>query len=90
MHLNLVFKDTTAYQKYSKKFMISDTVLDKYISNTIEQPENTILTKVDSLMGVFNYHEDDQNSYGTVIQNGYLKNRVKNKDSLQHQELFQF
>ena len=90
MHLNLVFKDTTAYQKYSKKFMISDTVLDKYISNTIEQPENTILTKVDSLMGVFNYHEDDQNLYSTIIQDGYSKNLVKNKDSLQHQELFQF
>ena len=90
MHLNLVFKDTTAYQKYSKKFMISDTVLDKYISNTIEQPENTILTKVDSLMGVFNYHEDDQNLYSTIIQDGYSKNLVKNKDSLQYQELFQF
>jgi len=90
MHLNLVFKDTIAYQKFSKKFTISDTVLDKYISNTIERPEDTILTKVDSLMGVFNYHEDDQNLYSTIIQDGYSKNLVKNKDSLQYQELFQF
>ena len=90
MHLNLVFKDTTAYQKFSKKFTISDTVLDKYISNTIERPEDTILTKVDSLMGIFNYYEEDQNLYSTIIQDGYSKNRVKNKDSLQYQELFQF
>ena len=90
MHLNLVFKDTIAYQKFSKKFTISDTVLDKYISNTIERPEDTILTKVDSLMGVFNYYEEDQNLYSTIIQDGYSKNRVKNKDSLQYQELFQF
>ena len=74
MHLNLVFKDTVLYKRFSKKFKISDTVLDKYISNTMEQPENTILTKVDSLMGVFNYHEDDQNSYSTIIQDGYSKN----------------
>ena len=90
MHLNLVFKDTIAYQKFSKKFTISDTVLDKYISNTIERPEDTILTKVDSLMGIFNYYEEDQNLYSTIIQDGYSKNRVKNKDSLQYQELFQF
>ena len=90
MHLNLVFKDTVLYKKFSKKFKISDTVLDKYISNTMEQPENTILTKVDSLMGVFNYHEDDQNLYSTIIQDGYSKNLVKNKDSLQYQEFFQF
>lgn len=90
MHLNLVFKDTTAYQKFSKKFTISDTVLDKYISNTIERPEDTILTKVDSLMGIFNYYEEDQNLYSTIILDGYSKNRVKNKDSLQYQELFQF
>ena len=90
MHLNLVFKDTVLYKRFSKKFKISDTVLDKYISNTIEKPENTILTKVDSLMGVFNYHEDDQNLYSTIIQDGYSKNLVKNKDSLQYQELFQF
>ena len=90
MHLNLVFKDTVLYKRFSKKFKISDTVLDKYISNTIEQPENTILTKVDSLMGVFNYHEDDQNLYSTIIQDGYSKNLVKNKDSLQYQEFFQF
>ena len=90
MHLNLVFKDTVLYKRFSKKFKISDTVLDKYISNTIEQPENTILTKVDSLMGVFNYYEDDQNLYSTIIQDGYSKNLVKNKDSLQYQEFFQF
>ena len=90
MHLNLVFKDTIAYQKFSKKFTISDTVLDKYISNTIERPEDTILTKVDSLMGIFNYYEEDQNLYSTIIQDGYSKNLVKNKDSLQYQELFQF
>jgi len=90
MHLNLVFKDTVLYKRFSKKFKISDTVLDKYISNTIKQPENTILTKVDSLMGIFNYHEDDQNLYSTIIQDGYSKNLVKNKDSLQYQELFQF
>ena len=90
MHLNLVFKDTVLYQRFSKKFTISDTVLDKYISNTIERPEDTILTKVDSLMGVFNYHEEDQNLYSTIIQDGYSKNLVKNKDSLQYQELFQF
>ena len=90
MHLNLVFKDTVLYKRFSKKFKISDTVLDKYISNTMEQPENTILTKVDSLMGVFNYYEDDQNLYSTIIQDGYSKNLVKNKDSLQYQEFFQF
>ena len=90
MHLNLVFKDTVLYKRFSKKFKISDTVLDKYISNTIERPEDTILTKVDSLMGVFNYYEDDQNLYSTIIQDGYSKNLVKNKDSLQYQELFQF
>jgi hypothetical protein len=90
MHLNLVFKDTVLYKRFSKKFKISDTVLDKYISNTIERPEDTILTKVDSLMGIFNYYEDDQNLYSTIIQDGYSKNFVKNKDSLQYQELFQF
>ena len=90
MHLNLVFKDTVLYKRFSKKFKISDTVLDKYISNTIERPEDTILTKVDSLMGIFNYYEDDQNLYSTIIQDGYSKNLVKNKDSLQYQELFQF
>ena len=90
MHLNLVFKDTVLYKRFSKKFKISDTVLDKYISNTIERPEDTILTKVDSLMGIFNYYEDDQNLYSTIIQGGYSKNLVKNKDSLQYQELFQF
>ena len=90
MHLNLVFKDTVLYERFSKKFKISDTVLDKYISNTIERPEDTILTKVDSLMGIFNYYEDDQNLYSTIIQDGYSKNLVKNKDSLQYQELFQF
>jgi len=90
MHLNLVFKDTVLYKRFSKKFKISDTVLDKYISNTIKQPENTILTKVDSLMGVFNYYEEDQNLYSTIIQDGYSKNLVKNKDSLKYQELFQF
>ena len=90
MHLNLVFKDTVLYKRFSKKFKISDTVLDKYISNTIERPEDTILTKVDSLMGIFNYYEDDQNLYSTIIQDGYSKNLVKNKDSLQNQELFQF
>ena len=90
MHLNLVFKDTVLYKRFSKKFKISDTVLDKYISNTIKQSENTILTKVDSLMGIFNYYEDDQNLYSTIIQDGYSKNLVKNKDSLQYQELFQF
>ena len=90
MHLNLVFKDTVLYERFSKKFKISDTVLDKYISNTIERPEDTILTKVDSLMGIFNYYEDDQNLYSTIIQGGYSKNLVKNKDSLQYQELFQF
>ena len=90
MHLNLVFKDTVLYKRFSKKFKISDTVLDKYISNTIERPEYTILTKVDSLMGIFNYYEDDQNLYSTIIQGGYSKNLVKNKDSLQYQELFQF
>ena len=90
MHLNLVFKDTVLYKRFSKKFKISDTVLDKYISNTIERPEDTILTKVDSLMGIFNYYEDDQNLYSTIIQGGYSKNLVKNKDSLQNQELFQF
>ena len=90
MHLNLVFKDTVLYKRFSKKFKISDTVLDKYISNTIERPEDTILTKVDSLMGIFNYYEDDQNLYSTIVQDGYSKNFVKNKDSLQYQELFQF
>ena len=41
-------------------------------------------------MGIFNYYEEDQNLYSTIIQDGYSKNRVKNKDSLQYQELFQF
>lgn len=90
LHLNLVYNDSVNYKKISKKFNISDTVIDKYLNQNTSVYLIDSLKIVDSIYNKFNYFKDSKNIYTQVIENGFTKNLFRSKDSLEFKSLFDF
>jgi hypothetical protein len=90
MHLNLVFNDSLNYQKFSKKFNLSDTTIDKYINKNSSLSDEKIVVKVDSLLNKFNFSEDAHQAYISAIENGFSTNLYKEHDSINFKKLFNF
>jgi hypothetical protein len=90
MHLNLVFNDSLNYQKFSKKFNLSDTTIDKYINKNSSLSDEKIVVKVDSLLNKFNFSEDAHQAYISAIEKGFSTNLYKEHDSINFKKLFNF
>ena len=90
LHLNLVYQDSLNYGKVSRKFNISDNIVDKYFNKNSTVFLIDSLKIIDSLSNKFNYFEDNNHFYTQILKNGFSQILFRSKDSLNFTPLFKF